>query len=823
MGHTSIQSYLLYGGITILLLIIFFVCFIYSERYKRRIKQMKLELYRESRAKESQYSISALSNNSSLLNTSYNFSSNSNGTTSQRNDANDVNENGIISYSRILDNNRRQNINYINEGEQDKYQSVNTSTQSVHFAKPPYSLKNQTIDRQNSKQYQSSHYLNNNNPQKTTAITNSKINNTNAITKSNTINIVPNVNPNYISKSRSHTNVALKAPEKLRINTLNLKSGNGYINSSNSFKNYPNSAPVTRTNTPKYRILNYPNNNSSIQNQEESGYFTTKPLNPAIMPVTTMSLDRPSSYGHYDINNTIYDTQNVKSQNNKNSLSIIIESPANEDLKEQSKNNNDNSVGMKNNGKHQSYTGQLKPILTVNVNELRDSNSPQSAKLASEKRKAIIMKNHYSYTDQLTPVLSDKNSSTFSFEKPYRHSFQSIHSAYSAHSIHNVVDEELVSPKPISLVSSQRLSYMTSEIEEKLNKKKSQSSSSSSSNNEMNDDDEVIIIENDNEKEVSESEKAKNSNRIESLENKAEMNLKHASTMAEVSLPIDIDTLKIASAALNSQNKTKTDNNTGNGTITRHNIHSLISDNSDAKLENNLNASNLSSSIIEDNTKNDTKRNSERSSRYYSKQRLSFISNYSEFSEHNNSAIGSSILNILMKKSLSTASSSILSDRSNSPFLKIESPLATKRNSTLVNTLYDNELSSKSQLKERSKEEEVVVIEEEEDDEKVKEGKEMENSISVLMVNSSVLIDDNESIDDKKDSIHEETASSKKSISVSSSSLSKSIYLDVRKETAEQEIDNSNSNKKIANFNNLNKNKQMTISSEVSSKSGMHK
>jgi len=832
MGRTSIQSYLLYGGITILLLIIFFVCFLYGERYKRRIKQMRLELYKESRAKESQYSISALSNASSVLNTSYNYSSN-NGSTLQRNDTNDVNENGIVSYSRILNNNGKQQINYINEGEQDKHQSVhsNTTKPNVHFVTSSYSynsLKNQTSDHQDSKQYHSSRHTNNNNPQNTTAVTNANIYNANAISNSNIINNVPNVKPNYSSKSRSNNNGALKAPEKLKINTINLKSENGYfINSSNSIKSYPNSAPVTRTNIPKYRILNYPSNNSSIQNQEESNYFTTKPLNSIMKPVTTMSLDRPSSYGHYDINNTIYDTQNAKNLSNKRSLSIIIEPPTNEDLNEQSNNNNDNSVRMKKDEKHQSYTGQLKPILTVNVNELKDSNSPQSARLASEKRKAIIMKNHYSYSDQLTPVLSDKNSSTFSFEKPYRHSFQSIHSAYSAHSIHNVVDEEIVSPNPISLVSSQRLSFLTSEIEEKLNKKNSQSSSSS--NNEMNDEDEVVIIENDNEKDVPESENANNLNHIESLENKTEMNLKHASTMAEVSLPIDIDTLKIASAALNSQNKNKANNDTGNGTINRHNIHSLISDNGDAKLENNINAGNLSSSIIEDNIKNDTKRNSERSSRYYSKQRLSYISNYSEFSEHNNSAIGSSILNLLInKKSLSTASSSVLSERSNSPFLRIESPLTTKRNSTHLNPLSDNEFPSKLQSKERPKEEEVIIIEEEEKEEE-KDEKETEKTDSILIINSSILdddnesivVDDNESIDDKKDSIHEETASSKKSISVSSSSLSKSIYLDVRKEASEQEVDNSSSNKKIANSN---KNKQrMTISSEVSNKNGIHK
>ncbi|OUM69031.1 hypothetical protein PIROE2DRAFT_57670 [Piromyces sp. E2] len=852
------KTYLIYG--------VSCVCVVY---YKRKVKRLKLELYRETKSKENQSSV-----NNSVLTAHYNLA-NQNGIKKATYLDNYEDDNG--SYSNYINDKnaiRKDKLSYISEGtgevqekSRDKYQSlysINTTIQSVNSIKPTYSyysLNNSSDNYQHQSTYSLNHlqdptaypdtiqkppsiYLNNHNnilfydevqnsqadsvstiSTTTTITTNTNLNNINAMAYSPTATSRTNIR-NYLSRPQ----VIPKIHENLRINTSGLKPGSspsiGYKVSPNNIS--PNSTHSSTSTIPKHKLFNYPSNGSFIQNQSQedhASFFTTKPLSTSMITTTTMAMAQKSSYGHYELSNTIIDTQTDVIPDNKR-ISLIqnqekySQSPSSLrnliNVDDEEDNDGDSVLKKKRNEKRRSYTEQLKPILSkISLAELKEANAsrPQSAKLPSDKVKVIKVKKHLSYTEQLTPVLSEKGSSIISDHiipsldrSKFRHSIQSIqsiHSVQSAHSIHNVIDEELVSPRPISLISNQRLSFMTSEIEDQLNREDLRSVKSSESGNEK-DEDEVVVI--DENKEINETlqntpspataarlswEKSDK----ETSEEITEKNKKESSALARVSLLID----KLENTAVfNSPISLSSDstNNTKRNS-TKHFIHSPLSDSGDSRFEN-IKRSSLTISI-DDNRKADNKRNSERSSRYYSKQRLSLISNYSDVSEHNNSTTGGSILKLYKKPSVSTVSSSTASVNSHSPYSKRTSisPLPGKNHSPYVRSPLDKEIPS------------TITLNNDEDEKKEKEENVIskEKNISSFI---SVVEEGDESEDEKKD-VLEETSSSKNTLSVSSSSFSRSIYMDVRKEgstipsiiESEQDTDNSSAHKRAKTFTGL--------------------
>ncbi|ORX54831.1 hypothetical protein BCR36DRAFT_581716 [Piromyces finnis] len=874
------KTYLIYGGVIVVILLVLLVSCIYVEYYKRKVKRLKLELYRETRGKERQLS----SNNNSVLTTHYNFLSyvqNENNTTNQggikkvayidgyEDDDNITSLSNYVSYDN-KNNTRKDKLSYISEGtsemqgkSRDKYQSlnsINTTTQSVHSLKPSYSYYslNNTTDNyrhqssyslnllqdpiayqaQDAVQQPPSLYLNSHNnmlfyDEVPNHNINSPIDSATTISTTTTTTITTNTNINNINSmsyiptttNRSTIRGYLSRPqvissihEDLRINTSGLKYGNssknGYKISPKTIS--PNSIVQSSSTVPKHRLLNRSSNSPFIQNQDESpSFFTTKPLSTSLITATTESMAQKSSYGHYELSNTTLDTQgtDIISDDKRISLLQNQEKYSSSSLRNSIDNNNkENQDNIKKDGEitlkkkkvenRRSYTEQLKPILSnISLAELKEANAlrSQSARLPSDKVKVIKVRKHLSYTEQLTPVLIDKHSSILSehqIEKTkFRHSIQSlqsIHSAQSAHSVHNVVDEELVSPRPISLISNKRLSVMTSEIENQLNEE--------SKLDEEKIDDEVIVIEENKdiyetyENTPSPATAAKLSWKKtdkETLEEMEEKDKNESSALTRVSLLID----KLEnSAALNSSVSPSSDslnNAKRNNRGSRHFIHSPLSDNGDKHTS-------LTYSIDE-NIKTENKRNSERSSRYYSKQRLSLISNYSEISDHNDH--NSLVLKLYKKPSISTVSSNTTSVPSHSPYSKRTSisPLPSKKRTSYQRSPLDNELPSLS-LKNVSN---VV-----EDGKNIKELKEKSNS---SYISSSVVIEEDEENEDDRKEIIEETASSKKTLSVSSSSISRSIYMDVRKEgsiipsinDSEQEIDNTNTQRKGKEFSGL--------------------
>lgn len=70
-GESEINNYLIYGAVTLLIILILVICCVSIEYYKRKVKRLKLELYRETQMKENQMA----SRDTSVLTTHYNFPS----------------------------------------------------------------------------------------------------------------------------------------------------------------------------------------------------------------------------------------------------------------------------------------------------------------------------------------------------------------------------------------------------------------------------------------------------------------------------------------------------------------------------------------------------------------------------------------------------------------------------------------------------------------------------------------------------------------------------------------------------------------------------
>jgi len=578
VDESKINNYLIYGAIVLLITLILIVCCISIEYYKRKVKRLKLELYRETKLKENQLN----SKNASIVTTNYNYPSFMTTPSIKKGsyiENYNYDDDEMASFSNYTSN-KKDKMSYISEGmgdiqekSRDKYQSlysINATIHSAHSAKPSYSYyplaspqELSQMNQQESNSYQIknslSPYRNSNSnvlyydeitnndtnlnsqvdtittisTSTTTITTNTNMNSiyamaltpgsdTNITNKSNRSTLIGNTSNvrNYLS----HPQPLPKSHDKLRINTLNLKPIHSGLKTSPNNSHTPNTnhTPNSKpSSTPKHRLLNFPNNSSFIQDQsnnnnidttqEISSVFTTKPISTTMITTSTTAVTQTSSYGHYAVDDAVVDNKRISliqsqekyTQSPKNSsprASLIIDPSTEIEYKSLSNHDSKNDSSKKKAKNRHSYTEQLRPVLTnISLDDLKEANnalSHSAKKLSSDKIKVIKVRKHLSYTEQLTPVLSDKRNSVLSEHRlssvdksKYRYSTQSIQS------IHNVVDEELVSPRPISLISSQRLSIMTSEMEEQLNHLTS--SESSQENIEVPSEDEII---NDNNK-----------------------------------------------------------------------------------------------------------------------------------------------------------------------------------------------------------------------------------------------------------------------------------------------------------------------------------
>eukprot|EP00833_Pecoramyces_ruminatium_P003095 jgi/Orpsp1_1/1177127/evm.model.c7180000060286.1 len=546
---SKINNYLIYGAIALLVVLILTICCVSIEYYKRKVKRLKLELYRETQAKENQLS----SRNTSVVTSYYNYPSFMTQTSVKKgsyvdNYNYDEEDDNMTSLSNYVSYDNKPSLK-VNEGiaeipdkQKEKYQSlysINTTTQSIHSLKPSYSYYSlANHDSQNPQ----SLYLNSHNntvfydeipnntlnsqvdtvttisTATTTTITTTNINSTNVMAYP-PVSVSKTSNRSTIMSGISNVrNYAVhtwnRSPhDKLKINTSGIKSNTPLHSAYKSSQNSPNlistpkSAPII---TPKHRLLNYPSNSSFIQSQnnivdsvnEESSFFTTKPISTTMITTTTLPMTNATDNNQYVYNgpdNLIIDNKKLSLVHSQEKYSqspreSTQKTPLSMDGTENDKDiDNEDELAKRKSKNRRSYTEQLKPILSnISLAELKEANAtrPQSAKLSSDKIKVIKVKKHRSYTEQLTPILTEKRSSIISEHRlssvdksKFRHSIQSIqsiHSVQSVQSIHNVVDEELVSPRPISLISNQRLSFMTSEMEEQLNQVTSSESSKDS-------------------------------------------------------------------------------------------------------------------------------------------------------------------------------------------------------------------------------------------------------------------------------------------------------------------------------------------------------